>query len=521
MSGETDERVLRAVGSHFSSLLSADFAVVCRASAASLASRSRTLTAMGSSRWAGAITREAERLYKSARSAQRTALRRTRAAIRAICGTLALPLQGDARLPAMCRSRRHGYRSQSERAMKQRRLQILEAKAARLHDDLAAGRVHVCRGGKKLFRHRHYLAKSGLTADAWREQWDAARTFIHANGETKAPWGNYTICVYPNNTGSLPVEINLPPHLRHLANAPRGRYRLQAKPFAYRTTEWTNHVKANRACAYDIAYDVDKRRWYLDASFTPELLAVPEWSVLSGNPALRVLAIDLNGDHLACCVVDRTGNPVRLPWNVPLNLVGLSASTRDGHLRGAISTLLYDAHRHHCQAIVCEFLDLEDARAALREDHPAPRVRAAMAGLPTKQFRNRLTAMAARCGLAVVSVDPKNSSAWGAEHWQRPLKDVQPTATVHHAAAVVLGRRALGHGARRRDEQPAPHQRMEATPVLVGVGAADHLPGRDGAIRARGPHPPPAAARLSRRGCKTGAGNGKTGWVQATQDRWG
>ena len=45
-----------------------------------------------------------------------------------------------------------------------------------------------------------------------------------------------------------------------------------------------------------------------------------------------VLAVDLNHGHLAACVVDPSGNPIGEPFTVPVNLGGVRASTRDGHL---------------------------------------------------------------------------------------------------------------------------------------------------------------------------------------------
>jgi hypothetical protein len=514
---DRDREVLTLLSATLGSLLNSDLAAVCRARrdpAASWADRKRALTALMSARWAGAVTREANRLYRAARHGQQTALRRTEAAIRAIRMRLDLPLQSDpqptgstapnGRAPRAPR----GFRSAHERAMKLGRLQRLERRAERLRQELEAGTVHVCRGGKQLLRTRHHLDAAGMTVEQWRERWQAARGFIHANGETGTPYGNETIRVYPNDAGLLTVEIDLPAHLRGSANAPRGRYRLQARPFGYRREQWEEHVRARGACAYDVTYNVDKGRWYLEASFRPAPPPVPEWDTLKRDPGLRILAGDLNGGHVACCVVDRAGNPVGPPWDVPLALAGLPGSTRDGHLRDAISTIIRQARQAGCQAVICEFLDLDDARAASKEQYAVPRVRAAIGTLPTRKLRDRLVAMCARQGLAVVSVDPRQSSEWGAQHWQRALQRSGHRATVHHAAACVLGRRALGHRARRRAEVTAPHQRMEAALASADAGAEGSRPGRAAARRARGPHPPPAAARQRRAAQKTGTGKG-------------
>ena len=76
--------------------------------------------------------------------------------------------------------------------------------------------------------------------------------------------------------------------------------------------------------------------------------------------------------------------------------------------------------------------------------------RRAVAGIPTARFRDRLVQMAANAGLHVIVTDPAYTSRWGAEHWLGPLREHHPKATGHHAAALVTGRRGLGHRARRR-----------------------------------------------------------------------
>ncbi len=70
--------------------------------------------------------------------------------------------------------------------------------------------------------------------------------------------------------------------------------------------------------------------------------------------------------------------------------------------------------------------------------------------MPTAKFRDRLVAMASRRGIAVVGVPAAYSSIWGRQHWLAPLWAQHQQVSGHTAAAVVLGRRALGHSARRR-----------------------------------------------------------------------
>ena len=75
------------------------------------------------------------------------------------------------------------------------------------------------------------------------------------------------------------------------------------------------------------------------------------------------------------------------------------------------------------------------------------RFRKTVAGIPTAVFRNRLAAQTYRHGLRLFAVNPAYTSAWGDQHWRTPYENV----TRHEAAATVIGRRAQGFKARRRE----------------------------------------------------------------------
>jgi IS605 OrfB family transposase len=198
---------------------------------------------------------------------------------------------------------------------------------------------------------------------------------------------------------------------------------------------------------------------------------------LADATAQGVLGVDLNVDHLAAWALDRTGNPIAKPCYIPLKLDILRASTRDGHLRAAISTLLQFATAQGVGAIAVEELSFASERAVSRETYNK-QFRRTMHGFPTAAFRGRLIGMAHRAGLAVVTVDPAYSSIWGAQHWQTPLSTTRRPVSRHAAACVVLGRRALGLGGRRRSGVIAPHQRMEAA-EQASAGAKSYRPNPD------------------------------------------
>lgn len=127
--------------------------------------------------------------------------------------------------------------------------------------------------------------------------------------------------------------------LRHLANCPRGRYKLGCTvTFHHRRDAWLDRATASRAVRYDIVHDPVRGRWYLDASWSTTKTVPPTPNELAAD-GLRLLGVDLNHGHLAAVVIDPHGNPVGRPMTVATNLTGPTA-TRDGRLRTAISHLI-------------------------------------------------------------------------------------------------------------------------------------------------------------------------------------
>jgi hypothetical protein len=501
-----DEQVLQAVGAHLGTLAGADLAMRCRhghldarAAAASRQQRKQALTARATSRWAGAITRSSNDAWDLAERNLQAQARSLRARISRIRRRLAASVGGR-------NGRVRGYASQAERWQKQRRLQTLTARLAKVEAGLAGGRVSVCRGGRGLARARHHLDAAGLSPEQWRQRWQARRWFITSDGEKDKTWGNETIRWHPEEGW---LEIRLPGPLAGLANRPHDRYRLSGPvSFPYRGDEVAAQT-ATGAVRYDICYDPDKDRWYLDASWTFSPRNQPSLHELRQRP---VIAVDLNADHLAAWVIELSGNPAGPPKTVPLSLAGLAATTRDGRLRAAISELISAARAGGCAAIVIENLDFAEARAEGREGSGARpsrgrrgrSFRRVVADLPTGRFRDRLVQMAANAGLTIIAVDPAYTSCWGAQHWLQPLTtQFSPMTTSHHAAAVVIGRRGLGQRARRRDwrdwSRPEDRVQRAANSAVRPAPAAAGLVGpriRKPAAR--------KARRLPRNGRKTG-----------------
>jgi IS605 OrfB family transposase len=512
-----DEAVLRAVGSHLGSLAGKDLAARCaegrldaRGRARSRAARKRALTAESSSRWAGAITRTSEDAWRLAGQNLRAERASLTARIRRIEARLAVQAGGQA-------GTTRGYATAAERYSKTVRRQALKMRLARVERRAGSGAVSVVRGGKALLRKRNNLAAAGFTEAQWRREWESARLFLTADGEKDKAWGNETIRWNPDEGW---LEVKLPAPLADLANRPHGRYRLCCPAgFSYRGDEVAAQA-ATGAVRYDISHDPARGRWYIDASW--KAAPAPAPSSLGELRQHPVVAIDVNHGHLAAAVIAPDGNILGTPATIGLDLAGLPAATRDGHLRAAITSLIATAKACGARAIVIEDLDFAEARTQGRERHGSRPSRGrrgrgfrrAISGIPTGKLRDRLVQMTCNAGLSVIVIDPAYTSRWAAQHWLKPLREHHPKATGHHAAALVIGRRGLGHRARRRatgnhtapEEAARPAQaRPRTTPA---AGTAPRKP----AIP-RGHRQPP--------GTKTGRPHRTTAGNQATQDRSG
>lgn len=458
---EADATVLWEVGRHLGSLAGTDLARRCADGPISdRAPRKKALTGASSSRWAGAITRTSNDQRARARANQQETIVGLRRAIDTIEQRAAVPAGGRD-------GTTRGYRTAAERRAKLQRRDVLRAQLARLEGDRAAGRVQVVRGGRKLARLRHHLDDAGVSVDQWRDRWETARLFMTADGESGRRGGNDTIRWDPDS-GHL--ELYLPGPLAQLANAPRGRYRLSCQvTFPHRGGEVAAQTVGG-AVRYDITYDPDRARWYLDASWTIDPTPAPTVAQLAQQ---RTFAVDLNADHVAGWVVDPAGNPIGTPRRFDVPTDG-TASHRDAQVRHLVTRILHAAHAAGCASVTIE--DLNFGAAVSRDNPNTPRgargrrLRRVVAGIPTARFRDRLTQMATNRGLCVVAVDPAYTSKWG--RTLLPQLDLQTPdrerVTVHDGAAVAVGRRARGHGlpagVRTLAPSPADDGRTGATP---------------------------------------------------------
>jgi hypothetical protein len=471
---EDEAAALAEIGSFLGGLYRADFArraaegrLDAEGRAASRRERKRALTAGSSSRWAGAITRKTEDQY----TLGLRGLYDHRMSLRQAAGTIEnrLAIKPGEALRDRRGRRVAGYRDRTERFAKSRRLNGLRHRLAKLDARIEAARPSVVHGSRRLLRNRNNLAQAGLTGDGWREQWDAARWFLSADGETGKRCGNETIRATPEGQ----VTIKVPAALA----GKYGTHITLANPLnlgTHRAAEWLDRISTSKAIGYTIAYDPGRHRWYLHAAWTYPIAEQPSLTVLKQQPTLGV---DLNDQFLAAWVIDPSGNPTGPHHTIDVRTEGLPAPARDGHLRHAITRLIHLARAHDCGSITIENLNFDTARTTGRETmgrgQRGKRFRRTVAGLPTAQFRQRLIGMTAEAGLSVIAVDPAYTSRWAGENWlpslHQPATPAKTTGPVtrHHAAAIVIGRRGKRMPARRRPAGLRAHQRTCPDPSAV------------------------------------------------------
>jgi hypothetical protein len=422
-----------------------------------LNARKKALTAQSSSRWASAVIRGNDAQYKLERRNQARHIASLKAGIAVLEARTAAPVQ-DSLTAAGKKERRksrtpRGYPTVAERNAKQQRMHARRAELARTEADYTRGTVRITEGGRRLLKTRHNLQAAGLTLEQWREQWRCARWRIEANGSPDEPYGNLTITVTPAGQ----VSFRLPKLLEHLANAPRGRYVLSgAAVLRHQAGEWKSRVTGGGSVSYTFTRKPGRAGVYLTASWAFPASPAPE-PAGAGEEEVRaegeVVAVDTNDGFFAVRRLDQHGNPAGAPHTIAFDCTGTSAR-RDAQVRHAVTRLLGYCRRYKVATLAIEDLGFEDARQTGRETmgrgKRGKRFRRTAAGIPTAVIRNRVTAMASRAAIRLIAVNPAYTSAWGDQHWRKPYKNL----TRHEAAATVIGRRAQGHPARRRQGKP-------------------------------------------------------------------
>ena len=356
---------------------------------------------------------------------------------------------------------------------KRRRLANLQFRLSGLEADLAAGRVRLCFGSRKLWRKQYDLKANGYASrEAWREEWREVRSnefFVLGSRDETA---GCQLCVASvNDDGTLTLRLRMPDGLAGLhgkylvvpnvrfasghdvvlaalgSNTEYAVYRRQYGEKAARATT------LGQAISY--RFKRDAKGWRVFA--TTEL---PEVEITTDRRR-GAIGVDLNADHLAVAETDASGNYVNA-WRVPLVTYGKRHHQAEALIGDAVASVVEYA-RGAGKPLVIEKLDFRQKKAVLEgESRKYSRMLTSFAYGKIKAY---FLSRGYREGVEIIEVNPAYSSVVGRVKFMERYG-----LTVHQAAALVLARRYLGCSERI--------PRRWVCPVGNGVQVAFTLPVR-------------------------------------------
>ena len=366
---------------------------------------------------------------------------------------------------------------------KRRRLGSLKARLEKLESDIAAERVRLCFGSKRLWRKQHALEANGYLSHAeWLRDWRSARSdefFVLGSRDETAGCQLCVATVADDGSaddGSLRLRLRLPNCLA----GEYGKYlSIEGVRFAY------GHEQVLAALEINAEYSALRRRHGEKAARQSDLGQAISyrfkrdgkgWRVfvttdLAEAPvvtdkSLGAIGVDLNADHLAVAETDGSGNWLR-SWRVSLVTYGKSNSQAEALIGNAVSQVVEYA-RKVGKSIVIEKLDFRQKKAILEgESRKYSRM---LSSFSYGRVRACFLSRGIRRGVEIYQVNPAFSSVVGRVKFMERYG-----LSVHQAAALVLARRLLGCSER------IPRRRV--FPVGNGVQVAFTL-----AVRKRAKH---------------------------------
>ena len=366
---------------------------------------------------------------------------------------------------------RKGRRQQAHQ--KKRRLVGLRCRLAGLEADIAAGRVRLCFGSKKLWRKQHHLESNGYSShEEWLGDWRGARNSGFFVLGSRDETGGCQLCVASvADDGTLTLRLRLPDslaekHGKHLviegvrfgygeeqllaaleSNAEYAAHRSEQGEKAARATE------LGQALSY--RFKRDGRGWRLFV--TTYMMDVP----VVTDRRRGAIGVDLNADHLAVAETDSSGNCLNA-WRVLLVTYGKSAGQSSALIGDAVAGVVEYA-REVGKPIVIEKLDFRQKKAALEDE--SRKYSRMLSSFSYGRVRAHFISRGYRQGVEIYQVNPAFSSLIGRVKFMERYG-----LSAHQAAALVLARRLLGCSERI--------PRLRVCPVGNGVHVAFTVPAR-------------------------------------------
>ena len=343
----------------------------------------------------------------------------------------------------------------------------------KLFADVAAGRVRLCFGSKKLWRKQYDLKANGYASrEAWLEEWQDARSnefFVLGSRDETA---GCQLCVATvADDGTVTLRLRMPDRLAEL----HGKYLvIEGVRFAYgheqvlaalaSNTEYVAYRREHgekAACATELGQAVsyrfkrDGKGWRVFVS--TQMMDVP----VVTDRKRGAIGVDLNADHLAVAETDASGNYLNA-WRVPLVTYGKNTNQAEALIGDAVAGVVRYA-REAGKPIVIEKLDFRQKKAAL--EGQSRRYSRMLSSFSYGKIKAYFVSRGYRQGVEIHQVNPAYSSVIGRVKFMERYG-----LSVHQAAALVLARRLLGCSER------IPRRRV--CPVGNGVQVAFTVPAR-------------------------------------------
>ena len=261
---------------------------------------------------------------------------------------------------------------------KRRRLANLRFRLAGLEADVAAGRVRLCFGSKRLWRKQHDLEVNGYGS---HEEWLSGLAGC-PGATSSSSWAagmkrqGCQLCVATiAEDGSLNLRVRMPDALPEQ----HGKYLLiQNVRFAYgheqvlaalqSNAEYTrcrreHGEKAARSTnlgqAISYRFKRDAKGWRVFV--TARMMDVP----VATDRRLGAIGVDLNADHLAVAETDASGNCLNA-WRVPLVPYGKSTHQAEALIGDAVASVVVEyARKMSGKPIVIERAGLSSEEGCL------------------------------------------------------------------------------------------------------------------------------------------------------------
>ena len=356
---------------------------------------------------------------------------------------------------------------------KKRRLANLKSRLVALEEDMAAGRVRLCFGSKRLWRKQHNLKANGYANhEEWLADWEDARKGEFFVLGSRDETGGCQLCVAAiAEDGSLTLRLRMPDCLA----GQHGKYLIiQGVRFAYGNEQVLAALasnadyaqyrrehgeKAARATslgqAISYRFKRDEKGWRVFV--TTELPDVE----ITTDRRLGVIGVDLNADHLAVAETDASGNYLNA-WRASLVTYGKSKHQAEALTGDAVARVVSYA-KEAGKPIVIEKLDFRQKKAVLEgESRKYSRMLSSFSYGKVKAY---FLSRGYREGVEVDQVNPAFSSVIGRVKFMERYG-----LSVHQAAALALARRLLGCSER------IPRRRV--CPAGNGVHVAFTVPAR-------------------------------------------